>query len=317
MKKMTLGRTGLSVTELCFGALPMGPLQKNISVDECAELVAAALKAGINFIDTAQAYKTYDPIRLGMKKAGIRPVIATKSAAKSYEDMKKAIEEALSALDVEFLDIMLLHAARAGVEVFEERSEALRCMLDYKEKGKIKAVGISTHSVSVTSQAADINDIDIIFPIVNIKGMGILQGTREGMVDAIRKCIAREKGVYLMKALAGGTLADDYTTAMEYVRAISDTTPVALGMVSQEELEFNVRYFESENPALENLPCVKQFRKRFFPVPSLCKGCKACIRICPNHAMDIVDQKAVIDPEKCLQCGYCVGACKEFAIRMI
>mgnify|MGYP000893560903 CR=1 FL=1 len=57
MKKNRLGKTDLYVTELCFGALPFGPLQKNIPVDECTGLLVEALKAGINFIDTAQMYQ--------------------------------------------------------------------------------------------------------------------------------------------------------------------------------------------------------------------------------------------------------------------
>lgn len=317
MKKIVLGRTGLEVTELCFGALPMGPIQKNIPVEECSELVAMALRSGINFIDTAQMYKTYEPIRVGMDKTGIKPVIATKSAAKTYEDMEKAILEALASLDVDFIDIFLLHAARAGVEVFEERSAAFQCMLDYKAKGKIKAVGISTHSVKVAEMAAKVNEIDIVFPIINITGKGILEGTRDEMQAAIQACLAAGKGVYLMKALAGGTLVDDYHNAMKYVRAISDSTPIALGMVNREELAFNLKYFETSNPVMEELPDIQQFKKSFFPVPSLCKGCKACVSTCPNYAIDMVDHKAVIHLDKCLQCGYCVGACKEFAIRMI
>lgn len=59
MKKIVLGRSGIEVTELCFGTLPLGPLQKNESVEEAADIIAYALKSGINFIDTAQIYKTY------------------------------------------------------------------------------------------------------------------------------------------------------------------------------------------------------------------------------------------------------------------
>ncbi len=53
MKKHSLGKTGIKVTELCFGALPIGPLQLNISVEKGAKLIRAALERGINFIDTA------------------------------------------------------------------------------------------------------------------------------------------------------------------------------------------------------------------------------------------------------------------------
>ncbi|MDF2570476.1 MAG: aldo/keto reductase, partial [Sporomusa sp.] len=66
MQERILGRTRIEVTELCFGALPMGPMQKNMPVKECADVVAHALKSGINFVDTAQGYKTYPPIKMAM-----------------------------------------------------------------------------------------------------------------------------------------------------------------------------------------------------------------------------------------------------------
>jgi len=61
MKKYQLGKTGIEVTELCFGALPMGPLQKNMDEHAAAAVTAAALRGGVTFIDTAQAYSTYTP----------------------------------------------------------------------------------------------------------------------------------------------------------------------------------------------------------------------------------------------------------------
>ena len=73
MKKNRLGKTDLYVTELCFGALPFGPLQKNMPVDECTEILSEALKAGINFIDTAQMYLTYKPIRRAMEATAFDP----------------------------------------------------------------------------------------------------------------------------------------------------------------------------------------------------------------------------------------------------
>jgi uncharacterized protein len=82
--KNFLGKTNIEVTELCFGALPIGPLQKNLSTIESAKIIKLVLNMGINFIDTAQIYKTYESIALVMKNFGIRPIIASKSAKKSY-----------------------------------------------------------------------------------------------------------------------------------------------------------------------------------------------------------------------------------------
>ena len=54
MKYNILGRTGIKVSELCFGILPMGPLQADMPADEGGELLLSAMEQGITFFDTAQ-----------------------------------------------------------------------------------------------------------------------------------------------------------------------------------------------------------------------------------------------------------------------
>jgi Predicted oxidoreductases (related to aryl-alcohol dehydrogenases) len=314
MREIVLGKSGIKVTELCFGALPMGPAQKNMDAESSSKVVAEALLSGINFIDTAQIYKTYEPIRKAMKSTGIRPVIATKSPALTYEDMEKSIHEALEMLDVDYIDIFLLHAARAELDVFEVRGEALRCLIDYKNKGIITAVGISTHSVGIVKLAAENPDIDIVFPILNKIGMGVLGGTLMDMEAAIEQCFANDKGVYIMKALAGGNLINDYADAVEYVREFAaNRAPVAIGMVAVDEVRMNVGHFNGEEVNYKS----EESNKKFLIVPSLCKLCGECYDTCHSGAISLGEKIAVIDNEKCLCCGYCVTVCTQFAIRMI
>lgn len=314
LKRSILGKTGIEVTELCFGALPMGPLQKNLPSDAGAALVEQAIKGGVNFVDTAQAYRTYGAIRQAMKATGIRPIIATKSMATDYESMEAAIQEALSELEVEYLDIFHLHAARAGDSVFKDRKEALRCLLHYKEKGVIRAIGIATHDVKVTAAAADQEMIDVVFPLYNRVGMGILRGTVEEMAAAIRQNIEAGKGVYLMKALAGGSLIGSYEESMGFVRQTVPHHAVALGMTRKEEVEFNIGYFTGVN---ESFPVGLEEDKHMLVVPFLCKGCGACIPSCHSSALELKGDKAQIDTERCIRCGYCTPHCPEFAIRMV
>lgn len=316
MKKNLLGKTGIEVTELCFGALPMGPLQKNMKAAESSMVVEAALRNGINFIDTAQAYGTYEPIKIAIDRTGIKPVIASKSNKKTYEETEAAVEEALQKLGLEYIDIFHVHAARESTNAFDIFKESFRCLKDMKDKGKIKAVGISTHSAAVARMAAGINDIDIIFPIINKAGRGIIDGTREDMIDSIRCAISSGKGVYFMKALAGGSLIGDYDEAMKFVRNIGGYSSIAVGMVSPEEVAFNVSYFNgTEFNAIP--PTLKNF-KRALVSKSLCKGCGTCMKACPNGAICFdKDGKADIDGAKCLTCGYCTPVCPQFAIRIV
>lgn len=93
MEYRELGNTGLIVSRLCFGGLVIGPLQKNLSVEEGGEVIAEALRLGVNFIDTADLYNTYQHIKRAIDITGITPVIASKSYAYDIEGAKKPLTE--------------------------------------------------------------------------------------------------------------------------------------------------------------------------------------------------------------------------------
>ena len=316
MKKYSLGKTGIKVTELCFGALPIGPLQANISVEEGAELIRAALERGINFIDTAEAYKTYPHIKKALEGYNKEVIIATKSSAETYKKMEQSIKNALESLGQTCLDIFLLHAARVTPSVFEERAGALQCLKDYKSKGVIRAIGISTHVMGVVKRAAEIKEIDIIFPIINKLGMGIIDGSVDDMVKAISEADKAGKGLYAMKALAGGHLIDQLEESFNFVRNIQGISSIAVGMVNQEELELNLKIFNDEDVSQELLTHKIKPGTRLF-ILSFCKGCGTCVNTCPNNALSLENGKAVVDHKLCILCGYCNPACPEFAIRLI
>lgn len=316
MKKYSLGKTEIKVTELCFGALPIGPLQSNISVEKGAKLIRAALKGGINFIDTAEAYETYSHIRKALEGYNGEVIIATKASAETYKKMEQSIKDALESLGRSYIDIFLLHAARVTPSVFEERAGALKCLNDYKAKGVIRAIGISTHVMEIVSRAAEVKEIDIIFPIINKLGMGIVDGSVDDMVKAISEAYKVGKGLYAMKALAGGHLIDQLEESFNFVRNIKGISSIAVGMVNQKELELNLKIFNDEEIPQELLTQKIKPGKRLF-ILSFCKGCGTCVKTCPNNALSLENGKAVVDHKLCILCGYCNPVCPEFAIRLI
>lgn len=316
LKQVQLGQTGLEVTELCFGVLPCGPLQKDLPEEECVSLIRAALAAGINFFDTAESYKTQSYLGKALKGWAKPVVVATKSAATSYEGMQASVEKSLAELDREIIDIYHLHAARVDENVFTERAGALECLKDYKAKGKIRAVGISTHNVKAVRVAAARDDIDVIFPLINKVGRGLLGGTVEEMIAAIGEAAAAGKGVYAMKALAGGHLLGDLADAFTFVREIPGNQATAVGMVSREELAYNVAFFAGREIP-ENLAGTTEIKQKRILISSFCAGCGTCVKTCPNGALSLQDGKAVVDHSLCILCGYCNPVCPEFAIRLI
>ncbi len=92
-----------------------------------------------------------------------------------------------------------------------------------------------------------------------------------------------------------------------------------MGMVSQDEVDYNLAYFQAEEPEKASLPSLQVERKWFQVVEVLCQQCGTCVDFCPNGAIsrENADQTPVINHDLCLRCGYCVGECPQFAIRMV
>lgn len=316
LPKAVLGNTGLEVTRLGFGALPIGPIQADVPVAKGARVIRRALELGITFIDTSHSYGTYEHIRRAKEGWAGNVVIATKTPASSYEEAEEHIRCALDELDVEKLDIGLLHVAHIDDKMFEEREGAHECLQECKTKGLVHATGISTHQVSVTRAAAERDDIDVIHPLINVAGLGLLGGTVEEMTEAIRVAAERGKGVYAMKALGGGNLIARREEAFRFALGLPGVHAVAVGMVSRAEVEMNCRIFSGETiPAPELEATFKT--KRLKIVPRYCKGCGACVEACPSGALSLADGNSCVDPTVCILCGYCSPVCPEFAIRVV
>ncbi|MCL2549002.1 MAG: aldo/keto reductase [Symbiobacteriaceae bacterium] len=315
MQKNRLGETGLEVTNLCMGILPMGPNQKHIPQSEGAKLIRQGVEAGINFLDTAEMYGTHSYIEEALRGFQGEVVIASKSVSDTYEAMCTSVEKARTQLNRDVIDIFHIHAARADVSVFDERAGAIAALMDLKARGIIRAVGISVHGADVCIAAASRPEFDVVFPIINKRGMGIINGNLSDMLRGIALCHQSEKGIYAMKALAGGHLIDEIRDAFAYVQAIPGIASLAVGMVKEQELHFNLKYFNGEEINEAELPHT-QGEKRLH-VLSYCVGCGTCTKICPNYALSVSEGKVQVDHSRCILCGYCSPACPLFALRLV
>ena len=315
MKYKKLGKTGLKVSELCFGALPMGPMQNDLTPKEGGALIRAALEAGVNFIDTAQMYGTYPHITEALKGYNGEVIINSKSVADNYEDMEKAIIEAQQQLNRDCIDIFLLHAARSAADVFDVRAGAWECLQHYKQKGVVQAIGIAAHNVKTVEVAAKQDACDVVFPLINYKGMGIIEGTLDDMLAAIKLAHDKGKGLYAMKALAGGALIHEYERALAYVRELPYFASTALGLTQDHELNTALKFFNDIPLEEEDLKHFKVSKAIYF-MP-FCSGCEKCVDVCPNYAIEIAENgKPDVDVDKCVLCAYCTPICPMFAIRL-
>lgn len=348
--KVQLGNTGIWVSPVGCGVLPMGPGQLALPVDEGAELICYALKKGINFIDTAQYYKTYPYIRRALEMLGagggcacvdspeaaesqdldggasaassvpspasFRLVISSKTLATDYDTAYAAILEERAALGVPYIDIFLLHEVRTGQ--FAMRQGAWHALMAAKAEGLVRAIGVSTHHVDVVEELTEVPACDVIFPLINYAGMGIRRGRSAAscadMAAAIAAASGAGKGIYSMKALGGGNLAAHYREALDYVFALDGIDSVMLGFGCRRDIDDIVSYLDGTMPP-EYVPDVSAKRVRVNQED--CEGCGTCLSVC--HSSAIAYNKnglAEIDQSKCITCGYCAQACPVRAIIM-
>ena len=315
MKTVIMSKTGLNVSELCFGTLTLGTLQANLSPQEGAKAIRKALDLGVTFFDTAQTYGSYPHLREGLAGWTDKVVVASKSKEATYDGMRNAVEEALREMNLERIGIFHFHLVRSK-EDFLEREGALECLIDLREKGLIQAIGISAHAAEGVRAVLDCDEIDVVFPLINKDGFGIVDGTLEDMVGAVKAAKDKGKGIYAMKPLGGGHLIDDIPAAINYLRGLSLLDCISVGMKTPDEVEMNVSIFQHGIAPAELMKKVKSAAKRLI-VYDFCKKCGKCEEVCDQEAIKVGEKKAVVDHSKCILCGYCAASCPVFCLRVI
>lgn len=317
MKKVYLGNTGIKVSIAGFGVLPMGPSQLALPLEEGASIIRYALQHGINFLDTAQYYRTYPYISKALESGDFSDVvICSKSLCDDYEGMMEAIYEAREALHRSVIDIFLMHEVRSGQ--LEERQGAWEALKDAKKQGLVRAIGLSTHHIDITESAASIAELDVVFPLINYAGLGIRKGdtfgSKEEMMNAIQKCHQAGKGIFSMKAFGGGSLTANYQEALNYVFSKDEIDSVMVGFGKISEVDDLLSYLEGSMDKDYN-PDIS--RKRVYINQEDCEGCGSCKAACPASAIFYNENGlAEVNHDKCLTCGYCSPVCPVRAVIM-
>jgi aryl-alcohol dehydrogenase-like predicted oxidoreductase len=181
----------------------MGPLQAGFDPVEAGEILAFAFEKGVNFVDMAQLYGVYPYVREGLRRWGRDNIILTsKTYAYERQMALDAVDEARRALDRDVIDIFMLHEQESE-HTFRGHMPALEALYDLKARGVIRAVGASTHHVAGVRAAAALG-LDVIHPLLNVEGWGIVDGTRAQMEAAVADAHAAGIGIYIMKIFGGG-----------------------------------------------------------------------------------------------------------------
>ena len=282
MRYRQLGRTGLMVSEIGFGTIPV--LSGNVPVlpeyfspdiDEAVEIMNCAYKMGCNFYDTAIPEEYGDAeYKLGVfaEKIGRENIIISdKARFMDGNDMFREVMRSVENLGTK-PDIYFVHQVdeKNQDEAFS-RYGALDALCDLKKAGIIKYTGIATHYYSVCERAAADNRADIIQTSGNIFERGIIDRIAENS-------IFRDKGIILNKLYAAGCLLNVFTPA-ELISGILgipfSCALIGIGTVSHAEAamkeEFSKQYFPFDD-------VIKRVSKYFSPIK--CTRCQKCT--CPK-----------------------------------
>ncbi|MBQ3615050.1 MAG: aldo/keto reductase, partial [Anaerotignum sp.] len=240
MDYVTLGKTGLKISRLGFGGIPI----QRVDAAVTKELAKAMVEKGINYIDTARGY-TVSESYIGEALEGIRDkfVLATKSMARTKEAMAADIETSLNNLRTDYIDLYQVH--NPNVEQLEQvvaEGGALEALQEAKAAGKIGHLGLTAHSLEVFEKAMELDWVETIMFPYNI--------VETQATDLIKKCAEKNIGFIDMKPLAGGAI-EDATLALRFVCANPDVTVVIPGMFDLKEIEQNLAAVEDKTPLTE------------------------------------------------------------------
>ncbi|MBE9506983.1 MAG: aldo/keto reductase [Chloroflexi bacterium] len=314
MKTVRLGKTGLEVSRIGMGGIPiLRPTE-----DEAIKVIRRALDLGVNFIDTANAYGTSEE-RIGKGIAGRREqvVIATKTGGRDKVTALEHLELSLKHLNTDYVDLWQLH----NISTFEAYEQmlgpdgAMEAARETLQAGKIRHIGISSHSMEVALKAVSSG----LFETIQFPFNFVNNDPADELVSLARE---HDVGFIAMKPFAGGQL-NDANLAIKYLLQFDNVVPDP-GIQKVEEIEEIVGIVNGpweltpqEWQGIENIRAA--LGRRF------CQWCGYCMP-CPQevdipmlmnaHSIGSYGEgffsrlaKAVESAKNCVQCGECEEKC--------
>ena len=260
----TLGKTGLKISRMGFGGIPI----QKIDEEGTRKLLHEMMEKGVNYIDSARGY-TVSEQYIGYGLEGIRDkfVLATKSMSRTKEAMAADIETSLGNFRTDYIDLYQVH--NPSMEQLDQvmgEGGALEALMEAKTSGKIGHIGLTAHSTEVFERALELDWVEtIMFPYNIVEQQG---------AELIHKCAEKNIGFIVMKPLAGGAI-EDASLALRYVCSNPDVTVVIPGMAEIHELEQNLAACSNTEPLTqEELKEMDKVREQLGT--DFCRRCNYC-----------------------------------------
>lgn len=266
MDQIRLGRTNLMVSRSGFGAIPI----QRINFLNTKDLLQKAYENGINFFDTARAY-TDSEEKIGNALSAVRKniIIATKSMGEDKQTVLRDLETSLRNLKTDYIDIYQLHNPKILSDP-NDANGSYRALLDARDQGIIRFIGITNHQLGVARQALDSNLYDTIqFPLSSLSSTEDLK--------LINECRQKDVGLIAMKALAGG-LITNAASAFTFLHQYENVVPI-WGIETESQLK-EFLALEQDPPELDEQMLVSIEKDRSELGGAFCRACGYCMP-CP------------------------------------
>lgn len=260
-----LGKTDLKVSAIGFGGIPV----QRVSKEEAINVISRASELGINYIDTARGYSVSEEY-IGEALRGSRDkwIIATKSMARTKELMEKDIETSLQNLQTNYIDLYQIHNPKdeAVLKAVIGEGGALEALLEAKNQGKIKHIGVTIHSIDALKYAVECGVFEtVMFPY------SLVETQAE---EVFKRAKELDLGIIAMKPMAGGAITDA-SLAMRFILQNEDVTVAIPGMADLKEVEQNAAAANEFKPlSEEELEKCREIAKGLGT--TFCRRCGYC-----------------------------------------
>ena len=264
MEYVSFGSTGETVSRVGFGGIPI----QRIDAEGTKKLFEKLIERGVNYVDTARGYTVSEEyIGYAVESLGIRDrlFLATKSMAAAKEAMAKDIETSLANLRTDRIDLYQIHnPSMEKLDTILAPGGALEALIEAKEAGKIRHIGLTAHSAKVFERALELDFVEsIMFPYNIVETQG---------AELVKRCAEKGKAFIAMKPLAGGAI-EDGRAAMRYLLTDPSVTVVIPGMYLESEIEENTS-LSSEALTEEEAARIANIRATL--TGNFCRRCNYC-----------------------------------------
>jgi len=238
--QVVLGKTGIKVSRLAMGSGTHGSggtsAQTQLGIPTFSRLLVQSYhEQGLNFWETADAYGAHPHLKEAISQVGRdKVVIVSKSHATTAKAMQADVERFLTELGTDHLDGVLLHAVTSGTWT-QQMAGAMEYLEMAKQKGQVRAHGISCHSLAALRLAARTPWVDLDFARINPAQIQ-MDSDPATVISVLREMKAAGKGIVGMKILGVGELANQMDTAIKHAVGLDCIDAMTIGFTSFAQL---------------------------------------------------------------------------------